>query len=165
VLRANDVGLSFAWTPLALVVMNSTYVVSAYPAGLLSDRIERIWFLVAGLIALIIADIVLARGEEVMTILAGAAIWGLHMGLTQGLFAALVADVAPAKLRGSAFGMFNFVSGVVALAASLLAGGLWQWYGPSATFYAGAFFSAAGLAGLFAWRNWPKAPRQRGENR
>jgi len=151
VLRAHDAGLSFAWTPLALVVMNATYVASAYPAGRLSDRLGRVWLLVIGLAALIVADIVLARGEEVAMILTGVAIWGLHMGLTQGLLAALVADTAPAALRGSAFGMFNFVSGLVALLASLLAGALWQSYGPQATFYAGAVFSAAALAGLLWW--------------
>jgi MFS family permease len=152
VLRANQAGLSFAWTPLALAVMNATYVASAYPAGRLSDRIDRVWLLVIGLAVLIVADIMLAWGEQVATILAGVAIWGLHMGLTQGLLAALVADTAPAELRGSAFGMFNFVSGLVALVASLLAGGLWHWYGPAPTFYVGAFFSAAALAGLLWWR-------------
>ena len=151
VLRAHDAGLSLAWTPLALAVMNATYVASAYPAGRLSDRIDRVWLLVVGLAVLIVADIALAWGEQVATILAGVAIWGLHMGLTQGLFSALVADAAPAELRGSAFGIFNFVSGLVALVASLLAGGLWHWYGPSATFYAGALVSAAAMVGLLWW--------------
>jgi len=151
VLRAHDAGLSLTWTPLALAVMNVTYVASAYPAGRLSDHIDRVWLLVIGLAVLIVADIALAWGEQVATILAGVAIWGLHMGLTQGLFSALVADAAPAELRGSAFGMFNFVSGLVALVASLLAGGLWHWYGPSATFYAGALVSAAAMVGLLWW--------------
>jgi MFS family permease len=152
VLRANKAGLSFAWTPLALAVMNATYVASAFPAGRLSDRIDRLWLLVSGLAVLILADIALAWGEGVTTILVGIAIWGLHMGLTHGVLAALVADTAPAELRGSAFGIFNFVSGLVALVASLLAGGLWQWYGPAATYYAGAISSSAALAGLLWWR-------------
>jgi MFS family permease len=92
----------------------------------------------------------------------GVAIWGLHMGLTQGLFAALVADAAPAELRGSAFGLFNFISGLMALVASLLAGGLWQWGGPASTFYAGAIFSAVALAGVAGW-GWRASVRAPGE--
>jgi MFS family permease len=153
VLRANDAGLSFTWTPLALVVMNATYVASAYPAGRISDRVNRAWLLGAGLATLIIADVVLALGENIGVMLTGVALWGLHMGLTQGIFAALVADTAPADLRGTAFGVFNFVSGLVALLASLAAGALWHWIGPEATFYAGATFAAIALAGLLA-RIW-----------
>jgi MFS family permease len=132
--------------------MNGTYVASAYPAGWLSDRIDRAWLLAMGLVALVAADIALTFGERLTTIFAGIAIWGLHMGLTQGVFAALVADVAPAELRGSAFGLFNFVSGLAAFFASLLAGGLWHLYGPPSTFLAGAIFSAAALACLAGWR-------------
>lgn len=147
-LRAYDLGLSLAWTPLAMVVMNFTYVFSAYPAGQLSDRIGRTALLTVGLVTLIVADIVLALAPNLTIVLLGVALWGLHLGLTQGLFAAMVADTAPADLRGSAFGIFYFVSGVAAIAASLIAGGLWQWYGPKFTFLAGAAFSAAALTGL-----------------
>jgi MFS family permease len=152
VLRANDAGLSLTWTPIALVVMNATYVASAYPAGRLSDRVDRVWLLAVGLATLIVADLVLAVGERVTIVLAGVAVWGLHMGLTQGIFAALVADAAPADLRGTAFGVFNFVSGLAALLASLVAGALWHWSGPAATFFAGALFSAAALIGLLIWQ-------------
>jgi MFS family permease len=153
VLRASDAGLQIAWTPLALVVMNATYVLSAYPAGHVSDRIDRVWLLISGLVALIVADIALAFGQNVTTVLIGIGVWGLHMGLTQGVFAALVADNAPPELRGTAFGIFNFVSGLVTLVSSVLAGALWQLYGPAATFLAGSVFAAAALVALFGWRS------------
>jgi MFS family permease len=152
ILRAHDAGLSFTWTPLALVVMNLTYVASAYPAGKLSDRIGRVGLLALGLVLLIGADFVLALGHELPTILGGIALWGFHLGLTQGLLAAMVADTAPADLRGSAFGVFYLVSGVATLVASVLAGVLWQSAGPPITFYVGAAFSATALAGLAWWR-------------
>jgi MFS family permease len=152
VLRASDAGLSIRWTPLALAVMNATYVVSAYPAGRLSDHIDRAWLLAAGLVTLIAADLVLVWGESVTVVLCGVALWGLHLGLTQGLFAALVADAAPVDLRGSAFGFFNFVSGIFAIASSLLAGALWKQFGSDVTFLSGAGFSCLAVAGLYWWR-------------
>ncbi len=152
ILRAHDAGLSLVWTPLALVVMNLTYVVSAYPVGKLSDRIGRVGLLALGLAVLIVADMFLALGQGITTVLVGIAVWGLHLGLTQGLLSAMVADTAPADLRGSAFGVFYLVGGVATLIASLLAGVLWQSAGPPITFYAGAAFSAVALAGLLAWR-------------
>jgi MFS family permease len=148
VLRSYDAGLSFAATPLALVVMNATYVASAYPAGWLSDRIDRIGLLMIGLVVLIVADFMLAWGVGIGVVLGGVALWGLHMGLTQGLFAAMVADAAPTGLRGTAFGIFNLIGGVVAVLASLIAGSLWKLQGPSSTFLAGAAFAAAGLVVL-----------------
>ncbi|MGI6419601.1 MAG: MFS transporter [Thermoguttaceae bacterium] len=151
VLRANQAGLTLAWTPLALVVMNLAYVASAYPAGRLSDRAGRIRLLAAGLAVLIVSDVVLATGQQIAVIMLGIALWGLHLGLTQGLLAAMVADSAPEALRGSAFGMFHFAVGLATLLASLLAGALWQSYGPALTFAAGAVFSAVALAGLLCW--------------
>jgi MFS family permease len=152
VLRAHGTGLALVWTPLALVVMNLTYVASAYPAGKLSDRIGRVRLLALGLALLVVADLGLALGTQLGVTLIGIAIWGLHLGLTQGLLAALVADTAPARMRGSAFGVFYFVVGVSTLAASLLAGVLWASAGPPMTFFAGAAFSAAALIGLIWWR-------------
>ena len=78
----------------------------------------------------------------------GVALWGLHMGLTQGIFAALVADAAPERLRGTAFGVFNLASGVVLLGASVVAGELWTLHGAGATFYAGAAFALVAALGL-----------------
>ncbi|MCI0491766.1 MAG: MFS transporter [Planctomycetes bacterium] len=151
VLRAHQAGLSFAWTPLALVAMNSTYLATAYPAGRLSDRVDRVWLLVLGLAVLIGADLMLAFSHQLGAILVGIALWGVHMGLTQGLLATMVADAAPVPLRGSAFGVFHFVGGCAALLASLLAGALWAASGPVLTFLAGAVFSAAALGGLLWW--------------
>jgi MFS family permease len=148
VLRAQSVGLGLTLIPLVLVVMSVVYSASAYPAGVLSDRMDRRGLMALGFVMLILADVVLAFAGSVTAVMAGVALWGLHMGLTQGLLATLVADAAPAHLRGSAFGIFNFVSGIVLLIASVLAGYLWDAIGPMATFLAGAGFTAAGLAGL-----------------
>lgn len=153
VVRAYDAGLSLNWTPLALAVMNVTYVVSAYPAGRLSDRIGREGLLMVGLVILIVADVVLMTTASLNGVLFGIALWGLHLGFTQGLLSALVADTTSAELRGSAFGVFYCVSGICAVAASLLAGGLWEWRGPVFTFGVGATFAAAALAAL-SWRRF-----------
>ncbi len=143
VLRAQQAGLALTWIPLVLVVMNVVYALSAYPAGALSDRLPRSTLLLAGLGVLIIADIILARATSPVLVLCGVAAWGLHMGLTQGILAALLADTAPASLKGTAFGLFNLVSGLCLLLASGLAGWLWDSQGAAATFYAGAGFAAA----------------------
>ena len=153
ILRAQDKGLALTLAPLVLVVMNVVYSLSAYPLGALSDRVDRRLMLTAGFAVLIAADIVLAFAPNVLVVMAGVALWGLHMGLTQGLLSALVADEAPANLRATAFGVFNFVSGLALLLASLIAGALWQMIGPAATFFAGAGFTAIGLvATTFALR-------------
>lgn len=149
ILRAQNAGLSLALAPLVLVVMNIVYSFSAYPLGRLSDRIDRHRMLALGFATLIAADIVLAAAPDVPVVLAGVALWGLHMGMTQGLLSALVADEAPSHLRATAFGVFNFASGFALLLASLVAGLLWEQMGPPATFIAGAMFTAAGLSMLF----------------
>lgn len=148
VLRAQSTGLAVTYVPLVMVAMSGVYTLTAYPAGLLADRLDRRTLLAFGFVPLVLADIVLAEATTPVIVFSGVALWGLHMGLTQGLLATLVADASPAKLRGSAFGVFNFVSGVVLLAASVLAGALWQSLGPAFTFYAGAAITSAGLAGL-----------------
>jgi MFS family permease len=142
ILRASDAGLSAAMVPVVLVVMNVVYAIVSTPAGSLSDRVDRRLILLAGLVALIAADLVLAWSHGVGGVLVGVALWGLHMGMTQGLLAALVVDGAPARLRGTAFGVFNLASGVTMLAASGVAGLLWSRFGPQATFLSGAGFSA-----------------------
>jgi MFS family permease len=150
VLRASQGGLPLAWTPLVLVGMNVVYALAAYPFGKLSDRLDHRRLLAFGLVLLIVADLALAWSSHWTWVWAGLALWGLHMGITQGLLARMVADTAPEALRGTAFGVFNLVSGVAMLLASALAGLLWETLGASATFLAGAAFSAAALGGV-AW--------------
>lgn len=150
ILRAQNLGMPIALVPVILVVMNVVYAVSAYPAGAVSDRIGRTGVLAIGIAALIAADLLLAFGGHIAVMLLGVVFWGLHMGLTQGLLATLVADTAPADLRGTAFGVFNLASGAALLLASVAAGLLWDAFGPTATFLAGAGISAVALAGLLA---------------
>jgi MFS family permease len=147
-LRAQSVGMHLTFVPVVMVVMNVVYTFSAWPAGALSDSVGRYRLLFAGFALLIVADLVLAYGGGVIAVLIGVALWGLHMGLTQGLLAALVADTAPDRLRGTAFGVFNLVSGIAMLLASVIAGGLWEWVGPAGTFLAGAAFTAVALVAL-----------------
>jgi len=128
-----------------LVLMNVVYAASAYPSGAWSDRIGRRGLLITGFLTLALADAVLALAGSLTGVLLGVGLWGLHMGLTQGLFAAMVADAAPERLRGTAFGVFNFALGLALLAASLLAGALWQRVGPAATFLAGTAITLAGV--------------------
>jgi MFS family permease len=149
ILRAQALGLPIALTPLVLVVMNVVYALAAYPAGVLSDRFHRLHVLGAGFVLLIGADILLAFAPGLAMVAAGVVLFGLHMGFTQGIFATLIADCAPPDLRGTAFGLFNLLTGGALLAASVIAGGLWDLYGAQATFIAGGSFAAAALAGLF----------------
>ena len=151
VLRAEQLGVALAAVPLVMVAMNVVYSLTAYPFGKLSDRVSHHGLLLAGLSVLVLADVVLAVSTHWLGLLLGVALWGVHMGMTQGLLAAMVAAQAPADLRGTAFGFFNLVSGVALLAASVLAGLLWQYLGPAWTFGAGAAFSVLAMAAL-AWR-------------
>jgi MFS family permease len=148
ILRAQGVGLDVMWLPAVLVVMNVAYALSAYPAGVLSDRVNKKGLLAIGLVLLAAADLILALVPGPAGLALGTVLWGLHMGMTQGLFARLVADAAPADLRGTAYGFFNLRTGVAMLAASVIAGALWQAFGPVATFLAGVAFSLVALAGL-----------------
>ena len=145
VLRAQQLGVGMAWVPLVMVAMNLVYAASAYPFGWLSDRVSRSRLLVAGLLVLILADAVLAVSTDWVSLLIGVALWGVHMGMTQGLLATMVADTAPADLRGTAFGLFNLVSGVAMLVASVVAGWLWETQGASFTFVGGGVFAVLAL--------------------
>lgn len=151
VLRAQQGGIPVALVPLVMVAMNLIYALSAYPFGKLSDRMSHKTLLGIGLIVLVAADLVLATNDHWGVVLAGVALWGIHMGITQGLLATMVADSAPTDLRGTAYGFFNLVSGLAMLLASVLAGLLWDRLGASFTFYAGATFCVVALVGL-AWQ-------------
>jgi MFS family permease len=149
-LRASGLGLSAGWMPMIFIIMNIVYAATAYPIGVLSDRIGRNGLLAMGILLLIVADIMLAFGGNLIWIFAGVVLWGLHLGMTEGLLSALIAGAAPADVRGTAFGMYNLLTGMVALVASGLAGLLWTAYGPAETFTAGAIFAAISLVGM--WR-------------
>ena len=151
-LKAQTVGLPIALVPGVLVLMNVVYALASYPAGVLSDRVDRKTILIAGLGLLIAADVVLAFSSTIGIAAFGIALWGLHMGVTQGLLATLVADTAPLELRGTAYGMFNLITGLALLAASIIAGALWDLIGPQGTFLAGALFATLALVGLVAKR-------------
>jgi len=153
ILRAQQIGLADSFAPLVLVIMNVVYAASAYPLGRLADRMSHRKLLAAGLAVLILSDIVLAQAQGLAGVMAGVVLWGLHMGMTQGLLATMVAGAAPAQLRGTAFGFFNLVSGVAMLIASVLAGLLWDELGAAVTFYAGAAFSILALALLMLRRS------------
>jgi MFS family permease len=157
VLRAQNVGLELGFVPLVLIAMNVVYAAAAYPAGVAADCMSRWTLLLLGLAILVIADLVLAMAATPRQVFAGAALWGLHMGFTQGLLSKLVADNTPALLRGTAFGIFNLVSGVAMLLASVVAGALWELVGPSATFIAGAAFAAIAALGILGYLRRPRA--------
>jgi MFS family permease len=154
-LRAQGLGLALGFVPTVLVVMNVAYAAVAFPAGAAADRFGARGLLVLGMGMLVAADIVLAAAASPLAALAGAALWGIHMGLTQGLLAKLVADNAPAELLGTAFGLFNLVSGGALLLASVIAGALWSALGAPATFAAGAAFAALAALGLAVYRAGP----------
>jgi len=154
VLRAQQGGLPLALVPLVLIAMNVVYSLSAYPFGRLSDSMDHRTLLALGLVALLAADLALAWSSHWAWVWLGVSLWGLHLGITQGLLARMVADAAPAGLLGTAYGFFNLVSGIAMLAASALAGLLWDRLGAAQTFLAGAAFCGAALA-LLALRAAP----------
>lgn len=155
VLRAQQSGVALSLVPLVMVAMNVTYSISAYPFGDLSDRMSHARLLRMGLLVLLAADLVLASSAHWLALLAGVLLWGLHMGMTQGLLASMVAATAPADLRGTAYGFFNLMSGLAMLIASVVAGALWDRFGASTTFYMGAAFCA------LAWLASRLAPERR----
>ena len=148
ILKAGDVGLLIGMAPVVLILFNLVYALSAWPVGMLSDRIGQRGLLLAGFGLLVLADLLLAFAGSVEMVLLGVAIWGLHMGMTQGLLAAAVARHAPADMRATAFGAFNLVTGFALLIGNAIAGGLWSLFGPAATFGCGAVLAAVGLIGL-----------------
>ena len=148
ILKGIDIGLSGALSPIALAIFNLAYVVLAYPAGALSDRMSSRTLLMGGILVLVAGNIVLAETNSFAGLVVGTALWGAHMALTQGIFSRMIADSAPEELRATSFGAFYFVTGIGALLASLGAGWLWDRQGASATFLTSAGIAAVALAML-----------------
>jgi MFS family permease len=158
VLRAQEGGLPLAWAPAVLIAMNLVYAAGAWPLGRLADRLDHRWLLAAGLVPLVAADLLLATADRGPLLWTGIGLWGLHMAMTQGLLAAMVADSAPPALRGTAYGLFNLGSGLALLAASGGAGWLWDRWGAPAAFGAGAGCAALALVLLLGWRQPQRPP-------
>lgn len=154
VLRAKSVGLSESLSPLVMLVMSIVFAVAAWPAGALSDRYGRYRILAAGMAVFIGANLLLGFIPNVAATLIGGGLWGLQMGLTQGLMASLVADTVPSTLRGTGFGIFSFLTGLTAFFASLMAGALWQAFGPAASFGTGAGLALLTLIAMAILRPW-----------
>jgi MFS family permease len=152
-LKAQAVGMPVMLVPAVMVLMNLVYAFAAYPVGVLSSNGNRMKVLMVGLVFLVIADLVLAFSSSVTGVMIGVALWGLHMGFSQGILTTLIADTAPPELRGTAFGIYNLLTGLALLAASVVAGALWDWIGPQATFLTGAAFTAIALVGHLLIRN------------
>jgi MFS family permease len=150
ILKAQSTGMRLALVPTVMVVMNIVYSLSAYPVGILSDRIERKRLLPAGIGFLVAADVVLALADNFWLLALGVSLWGLHLGFTQGVFATMVTDTTPAQLRGTAYGVYNLVCGLAMLLASVIAGALWDGFGAAATFFTGSVFAAFSLVGAVA---------------
>ena len=148
VLRAADCGIAVALVPLVMVAMNAVFAFSSYPFGKLADRMKPTELLIAGVALLAASDAVLGLATGPWAILAGVALWGLHLGATQGIFSMLIAHLAPAELRGTAFGLYNLVSGGALLITGALAGLLSDAWGFGAPFFAGLVFSALTLVAL-----------------
>ncbi len=161
ILKAHAEGAPTGLIPIVLVVMNVFYALAAYPAGVLSDGTTRLRVLAIGMGLLIAADLVFAMAPGLIGVFAGLALWGVHMGFSQGVFSSLVADTAPAHLRGTAFGMLNLITGVAILLASVLAGLLWDTVGAQGTFFVGAALACVALVGLIPLRRvlHPALPR------
>ncbi len=165
VLRASERGLALTWVPLVLVVMSIVFTLSAYPAGVMSDRIPRIRVLALGMALLVLADVALAMAQDWRMVFVGITLWGLHMGLSQGVLASMITDRVPAEYRGTAFGVFNLASGLALLIASGGAGLLWDWISPAATFWAGAGVALAGVIACMSMRGTANAAFEHAEQK
>ena len=159
ILRAGEVGLPMTYAPFVLVAMNLVYAGIAWPVGILSDRIGKSGLLALGFAVLVLADLCLGFGQGLWVMFVGVGLWGLHMGLTQGLLAAMVADATPAPLRGTAFGLFNLATGLALLIGNGVAGAVWVGFGSAATFGLGAVLAGLALLAALLWRSAPPRPK------
>lgn len=145
ILKAQQTGVAMAIVPLVMVAMSLVYATTAYPVSRIANRLSHNRLLALGCLVLVNAHLVLASASGWFSLLLGVGLWGIHLGLTQGLLATLVANAAPPDLRGTAFGLFNLGSGFSMLVGCGLAGGLWDFLGSSAAFYGGALFGLLAL--------------------
>ena len=150
ILRATQLGTAAALAPLVLVCLSLTYTLTAYPAGWISDRVPRMRMVALGMTVLVIANAVLATAQGLPHVLFGVGLWGVHLGLTQGVLASRVADAVPASQRGTGFGVFNLAIGVAMLLASVGAGVIWDHLGPQALFVLAGGIAACGAL-LVGW--------------
>jgi len=153
ILRATTVGMSFAMTPLVIIIMNIMSASSAYYVGYLSDKMNRLFFIVAGFVVLIASDVILGYASNPWHLIAGVTLWGFHIGLTQGVFDTLIVDTTESHIRGSAFGIFNFICGIALIISNVVAGWFWQRYNPATTFFVGAGFTIVALI-FFVIKLW-----------
>jgi MFS family permease len=157
VLRAQERGVSISGILGMLVVFNLVYALLSSPAGALSDRVGRRRVLVAGWVLYAAVYLGFALVQTTLSIWLLYALYGAYYGLTYGTAKALVADLVPATLRGTAFGTYNATLGIMDFPASLIAGvlwqglGMWQGFGPAAPFYFGAIMALIATAALIIW--------------
>lgn len=154
ILKAQEAGFEIEFTPLVIAVMSIAYVLSAYPAGILSDRLKRKYMLYIALVLLILADLCFANADSYLPVLLGTLLWGFHMGFSQGILSAMVAETAPDDKRGSAFGFFNLFSGISMLIASIVAGSMWEYFGSAFTFYTSIGFAVLSFIFTSLVKKW-----------
>jgi MFS family permease len=156
ILKAQNIGISLAYIPLIMVVMNLMFAVSAFPMGKLADKLSQPMLLVCGILVLVVADILLANAQNWFLLILGISLWGLHLGMTQGLLSTLVANEAPDKFRGSCFGVFHLINGIAMLIASVLAGFIWEFWGAPWVFYSGVFWCLMAVLFIGFLKNKPE---------
>ncbi len=140
-LKAQHIGIANAWIPLSMIVMNFSYMLSAYPLGLLSDRMGRKQLLVVAFWLFSLVYLGFAWVQQPQQIWGLFALYGVYLGMSQGILLALVADVTPSELRGTGFGVINLVIGIILLPANLLAGFVWETANPQIPFLLGSFLA------------------------
>lgn len=145
VLKAADIGIDQAWIPMIIVLMHIAFSLSSYPFGMLADRLNPMRLLALGMVLLALSDLLFAFAANTAVLILGVVLFGMHLGATQGIFSAIVSEVAVSHLRATAFGVFNFFSGIALLVSGLVAGGLWELFGAQYCFAGGVVFAVLTL--------------------
>jgi len=141
VLRAADIGIEHAWIPMTVVLMNIAFSLSSYPFGKLADKLNPMKLLALGMVLLALANLLFAYAANYRILAAGIVLFGMHLGATQGIFSTIISEIAPSEVRATAFGIFNFFSGLALLASGLVAGSLWEYMGAQYCFGGGVVFA------------------------